>query len=109
MRYNESLGKYIEVDSTAFLRILGYKGYKKGSPFDCTIDSNPRDVSGNVVYNFSYYNPDEKSREETRYKNYTLTLEIKVLIWDYIIRRQDEETFDIVSCDWSIGGVRTDN
>ncbi|MGE3062946.1 MAG: esterase/lipase family protein [bacterium] len=58
LRYNESLGKYIEVDSTALLRILGYKGYKKGSPFDCTIDSYPRDASGNVVYNFSYYNPD---------------------------------------------------
>jgi len=52
------MGKYIEVDSTALLKIIGYKGYRKGSPFDCTIDSNPRDVSGNVVYNFSYYNPD---------------------------------------------------
>jgi len=40
------------------LKIIGYKGYRKGSPFDCTIDSNPRDVSGNVIYNFSYYNPD---------------------------------------------------
>ncbi|MDI6700284.1 MAG: hypothetical protein QME48_03535, partial [bacterium] len=46
LKYNDSLGKYIEVDSTALLKILGYKGYKKGIPFDCTIDSNPRDVSG---------------------------------------------------------------
>lgn len=58
LKWNSSLQKYIEVDSTALLKILGYKGYKKGSPFDCTIDSNPRDISGNIVYNFSYYNPD---------------------------------------------------
>ncbi|MGD9679326.1 MAG: hypothetical protein AB7V16_13375 [Vulcanibacillus sp.] len=58
LKWNSSLQKYIEVDSTALLKIIGYKGYQKGHPFDCTIDSNPRDVTGNVVYNFSYYNPD---------------------------------------------------
>ncbi len=58
LKWDSLMGKYIEVDSTALLKIIGYKGYRKGSPFDCTIDSNPRDVSGNVVYNFSYYNPD---------------------------------------------------
>jgi hypothetical protein len=32
-----------------------------------------------------------------------------VLIFERVVRRQNEETLDIVSCDWSIGDIRTDN
>lgn len=48
----------VEVDSTALLKIIGYRGYCKGTPFDCTKESQPIDVMPNVVYNFSFYNPD---------------------------------------------------